>query len=106
MAPLAHSAVQLQDPRSAAVFIQKQRPLVNACLQHSNTVLYIDQLWSYPACATLLERDRQIKQAWALLLPDDSARGLVYVPYGLRQPTVDAYAEYKKLAQRIARLTP
>ncbi|MCV6612262.1 MAG: hypothetical protein OIF55_15935 [Amphritea sp.] len=106
LTPLAGSAMQLQDPRSAAVFIQKQRPLVTACLEHSHSVLSTDQLWSYPACATLLERDQQIRQAWSLLLPDGSARGLVYIPYGLRQPTVDAYSEYKKLAQRIARLTP
>lgn len=98
-------AMQLNDPRAAAVYIQKQRPLVDACLNHSQRVSHPSQLWEHAACATLLERDRPIKRAWALLLPEGSHRGLVYIPYGLRQPTIDAYAEYKKLAQRIARLS-
>jgi len=97
--------MEINDARSAAVFIQKQRPLVQVCLKQAQRSTALANVWSYPACAQLLARNQQIKTAWALLLPQGSVTGLIGVPYGLRQPTVDAYAEYKALAERIAQLT-
>lgn len=99
------SAMQIIDARSAAVFIQKQRPLVQACLKQARRSTALAEIWSYSACEQLLTRDQQIKTAWALLLPQGSITGLIGVPYGLRQPTVDAYAEYKSLAERVAELS-
>lgn len=106
LTPVTGSAMQLQDPRSAAVYLQQQRPLVRACLAHSYTAASAAQLWSDADCSALLEQNSRLKQAWALVLPNGSVKGLLHIPYGLRQPTIDAYAEYKKLAQRIAGLAP
>lgn len=96
--------MQINDARSASVFIQKQRPLVQACLKQAQRSTVLANIWSHSACEQLLARDQQIKAAWELLLPQGSISGLIGVPYGLRQPTVDAYSEYKALAERITEL--
>ncbi len=100
------AAMQLSDPHSAAQFIQQQRALVQSCLHVARGNHQLDKIWSAAPCEALLARDRELQQAWALVLPGGSIQGLSALPYGLRQPTVDAYAEYKAFAERIAQLTP
>ncbi|WP_417225196.1 hypothetical protein [Amphritea sp.] len=98
-------ALQLTDPRSAAVYIIKQRPLINACLEQAYTHINLSQIWDSPPCQQLLDQDLQLKTAWHLLLPNGTTTGLAKVPYGLRKPTLDTYSEYKQLAERIAQLS-
>ena len=98
-------AMQLTDPRAAAVYIQKQRPLINGCLKQAYRTKSLDQLWQTPACNQLLLQDQQLKTAWNWILPDGSSRGIAAIPYELRKPTIDAYSEYKRLAERIAQLS-
>ncbi|RTE66625.1 hypothetical protein EH243_05955 [Amphritea opalescens] len=98
-------AIQLTDPRSAAVYLQQQRPLINACLQEAQANTQLPEIWASQACQQLLAQDPQLKTAWQLILPNGTTQGLAQVPYGLRQLTVDTYSEYKQLAERIAQLS-
>ena len=102
---LPAQAMQLTDPRAAAVYIQKQRPLINGCLKQAYRTKSLDQLWQTPACKQLLLQDQQLKTAWNWILPGGSSRGIAAIPYELRKPTIDAYSEYKRLAERIAQLS-
>lgn len=104
LVPFQVSAMQISDPRAAAVYIQKQRPLVKTCLDTSRRSHNLNNIWADSACEQLLARDKKIRAAWAMLLPEGTVTGLAAIPYGLRQLTVDAYAEYKLLAERIAQL--
>lgn len=98
-------AMQLNDPRSAAVYIQKQRPVITGCLQQALRFSETTRIWSTPECQQLLQQDQQLKQAWGLILPDGSVAGIAGIPYELRKPTVEAYSEYMQLAERIAYLS-
>lgn len=98
-------AIQLTDPRSAAVYLQQQRPLINACLHEAQASNHLPDIWRSQACQQLLDQDSQLKTAWQLILPNGTTKGLAQVPYGLRQLTVDTYSEYKQLAERIAQLS-
>lgn len=97
-------ALQLVDPRSAAVYLLQQRPLINACLQQAKTNQNLSLIWRSPPCQRLLQQDSQLKLAWQLILPNNTTAGLAQVPYGLRQSIVDTYSEYQQLAERIAQL--
>ncbi|MEH6577294.1 MAG: hypothetical protein V7731_09480 [Amphritea sp.] len=99
------AAMQINDPHSAAVFIQKQRPAVEACLQVAQRNRSLTNIWSSAPCEKLLTQDKQLKKAWALLLPDGSVAGLSELPYELRKLTIDAYSDYKAFAERIAQLS-
>ncbi|WP_290701222.1 hypothetical protein [Amphritea sp.] len=103
-APAAFS-MQLEDPRSAAVYILKQRPLINACLIQAQKSTELNQIWSSSPCQQLLDRDQQFKAAWQQILPEGKINGLAKVPYSLRKPTVETYSEYKQLAEIIAQLS-
>ena len=97
--------MQLEDPRSAAVYILKQRPLINDCLIQAQNSTQLTQIWSSTPCQQLLDQDPQFKAAWQQLLPEGKKNGLAKVPYALRKPTMETYAEYKQLAEIIARLS-
>ncbi|MBQ0756437.1 MAG: hypothetical protein KBT66_15855 [Amphritea sp.] len=103
-APLAFS-MQLDDPRSAAVYILKQRPLINACLIQAQHSTELNQIWSSSPCQQLLDQDQQFIAAWQQILPEGKINGLAKVPYSLRKPTVETYSEYKQLAEIIAQLS-
>lgn len=103
-APLVFS-MQLEDPRSAAVYILKLRPLINACLTQAQNSNNLKQIWNSPPCQQLLDQNQQFKAAWQQLLPEGEIKGLAEVPYSLRKPTVETYSEYKELAERIAQLS-
>lgn len=98
-------AMQLTDPRAAAVYIQKQRPLITGCLQQALRSSNLQQVWQATSCQKLLNQDQQLKTAWSWILPGGSSQGIAAIPYELRKPTVDAYAEYKRLAERISQLS-
>lgn len=102
--PLVFS-MQLEDPRAAAVYILKQRPLISACRVQAQSSNDLNQIWSSPACQQLLDQDPQFTAAWQQLLPEGKIKGLAKVPYSLRKPTVETYSEYKELAERIAQLS-
>ncbi|WP_428035620.1 hypothetical protein [Amphritea sp.] len=97
-------AMQLNDPRAAAVYIIKLRPLINACLSRANASNNLNQVWESTPCQQLLGEEPQFRTAWHLLLPEGKINALAEVPYSLRQPTIDTYSEYKQLAERIAQL--
>ncbi|BBB27495.1 hypothetical protein [Amphritea japonica] len=97
--------MQLEDPRSAAVYILKQRPLINNCLEQAQQSTQLSQIWSSTPCQQLLDQDPQFKAAWQQLLPEGKKNGLAKVPYALRKPTIETYSEYKQLAEIIARLS-
>ncbi|WP_299201100.1 hypothetical protein [uncultured Amphritea sp.] len=99
------SAMQLNDPRSAAVYILKLRPLINACLNQANASSRLAEVWNSPPCQQLLDEEPQFTTAWQLILPEGEISALAEVPYPLRKPTMDTYSEYKQLAERIARLS-
>ena len=99
------AAMQVNDPHSAAVFIQKQRPTVKACLQVAQHNHSLTNIWTSAPCEKLMTQDTQIKKSWALLFPDGSVTGLSVLPYELRKLTVNAYSEYKEFAERIAQLS-
>lgn len=103
-APPAFS-MQLEDSRSAAVYILKLRPLINTCLIQAQNSTELNQIWSSSPCRQLLDQDRQFKAAWQQILPDGKINGLAEVPYSLRKPTVETYSEYKQLAEIIAQLS-
>lgn len=98
------SAMQLNDPRSAAVYIIKLRPLINSCLRQINASNSLAEVWSSSPCQQLLDEDPQLTTAWQLILPEGEINALAEVPYPLRKPTMDTYSEYKQLAERLARL--
>ncbi|SEQ88665.1 hypothetical protein SAMN03080615_03095 [Amphritea atlantica] len=97
-------AMQLTDPRSAAVYIIKLRPLINACRQQADASNNLTTLWNSSACRLLLNEEPQFTRAWQLLLPQGNINPLAEVPYSLRKTTIDTYSEYKQLAERIAQL--
>lgn len=97
--------MQLEDPRSAAVYILKQRPLINDCLIQAQDSIELNQIWSNSSCQQLLDQDQQFKAAWQQILPDGKINALAQIPYSLRKPTVETYSEYKQLAEIIAQLS-
>jgi len=99
------AAIQLTDPRSAAVYILKLRPLINACRKHADASSSLSAVWSSPPCQQLLDEEPRFTTAWQLLLPDGKISALAEIPAPLRKPTIDTYSEYKQLAERIARLS-
>ncbi|MDO6564565.1 hypothetical protein Q4488_14355 [Amphritea sp. 1_MG-2023] len=98
-------AIQVTDPRSAAVYIVKQRPLINACLSQAQASNTVADIWTNSACQQLLNHSLQLKTAWQFILPNGNTTGLAEVPSTLRQATVDSYSDYKQLAERIAQLS-
>ncbi len=99
------SAMQLNDPRSAAVYLIKLRPLISSCLHQANISNHLNEVWDSPPCQQLLDEEPQFTNALQLLLPGGDINALAQVPYSLRKPTMDTYSDYKQLAERIARLS-
>ncbi|WP_296055915.1 hypothetical protein [uncultured Amphritea sp.] len=99
------TAMQLDNPRAAAVYIIKLRPLISACLKQADANSTLSAVWRSPPCQQLLDEEPRFTIAWQLLLPDGKTNALAEIPEPLRQPTVDTYSEYRQLAERIARLS-
>jgi len=97
--------MQLDNPRAAAVYIIKLRPLISACLKQADANSTLSAVWRSPPCQQLLDEEPRFTIAWQLLLPDGKTNALAEIPEPLRQPTVDTYSEYRQLAERIARLS-